>query len=418
MAVRVVVLGNGVTAAERQCFGLLRALWPAAGISRPDAPCVMPVNSGGLASVTLLRVAWPRGSQPVALLRAMPAAAHVFAGSWYAGVDVPALAAEASAAADAGVLTLLVACGRDTVPGAVAVRAAAPRAVFSVQLLHPRVRLSYFDVCLVPVHDAPRGVAEALLTNAPGAVHYTRGALHDLDAAALAAARAQWAAVLGAAPQPLVVCLVGGPTRACPFDCDAVASRVQALAAATQRAGGSTRCVRAVRSHASGGWQPHRLSPRRATTTHHTLVSCLLPSVCLSRRTPPRLVSALRWATMGMRSVTVLPPCAEASHNPYAGLLAWAHALVVTADSINMVSEALSTARRCARPLTSAPPGLTLPANVPVSTAGCRRLFARFRARPRQSGALRGRRAGKRRRAASNRPGASQRAAAVAHARL
>jgi hypothetical protein len=37
-----------------------------------------------------------------------------------------------------------------------------------------------------------------------GRAHLTHGALHDLDAAALAAARAQWAPTVGAAACPLV----------------------------------------------------------------------------------------------------------------------------------------------------------------------------------------------------------------------
>jgi hypothetical protein len=239
--VRVVVLGNGVASAERQCFGLLRALWPEACIARPDSPCVMAVqNAAHVMELHFTRVAWPRGSAAAALLRALPAAAHVLAGRWCAGVDVGALVADAEAAKTRdGVLTLLVACGRDTVPAAAAVRAAAPLAVVAVQLLHPRVRLSAFDLCLVPSHDAPQGGGGAV----PAGVHYTRGALHDLDAAALAAARTRWAPTLSAAPQPLVACLVGGPTRNCAFDCDAVARQLACVAAAARDAGGSTWCA-------------------------------------------------------------------------------------------------------------------------------------------------------------------------------
>ena len=281
--VRVLLLSNGVTSAERQCLGLLRALWP--GLTRASA------------DVQLLRVADWR-SPAASLLRRLPAAVHMLAGSRFAGVDVAALAGQADAAQREGLLTLLVACGRDTVAAAVAVRAASP-AVVAVQLLHPRVSFSAVDLCIVPAHD----------TVAPDAqhVHRTLGVLHDLDAASLAAARVRWAGALSSKPRPLVACLVGAPTANCPYDGAAMSRDVAALAADVERSGG-----------------------------------CL--SICPSRRTPPGLVSALRWAVMGVRSASFVPLHGDG----YAGLLAWCDELVVTADSISMISEAASTVRRTA----------------------------------------------------------------------
>jgi mitochondrial fission protein ELM1 len=60
-----------------------------------------------------------------------------------------------------------------------------------------------------------------------------------------------------------------------------------------------------------------------------------------------------------VRGCAVLAPCADAARNPYAGLLAWAHALIVTADSVNMVTEALATARRACGAAAPAPDALT-----------------------------------------------------------
>ena len=219
--VRVLLLGNGVTSAERQCFGLLRALWP------DDA-------ADGVPDVQVLRVTDWR-SPAAALLRSLPAAVHVLAGSRFAGVDVAALATQADAALRCdGLLTLLVACGRDTVAAAAAVRAAAARAVVAVQLLHPRVPLAAFDLCVVPAHD---------VANDDVRLHRTLGVLHDFDAASLAAARARWADALASAPRPLVACLVGGPTSNCAFDGAALSRDVAALAADVERSGGCLRCV-------------------------------------------------------------------------------------------------------------------------------------------------------------------------------
>ena len=278
--VRVLVLSNGVTSAERQCLGLLRALWP--GLTRASADVEL-----------LLVVDW--SSPASCLLRRLPAAVHVLAGSRFAGVDVATLAAQADAALLEGLLTLLVACGRDTVAAAVALRAAS-RAFIAVQLLHPRVPLSAFDLCVVPAHDSVACDARV--------VHRTLGVLHDFDEANLAAARMRWAAALSSRPRPLVACLVGAPTANCPYDCTALSHDIAALAADVERCGG-----------------------------------CL--SICPSRRTPPGLVSALRWAVMGHRSASFVPLDGEG--NAFAGLLAWCDELVITADSISMVSEAAST---------------------------------------------------------------------------
>jgi mitochondrial fission protein ELM1 len=221
--VRVLVLSNGVTSAERQCVGLLRALWPDADVA---------------SHAQLLRVTH-QSFPAAALLRRLPAAVHVLAGSRFAGVDVAALAAQADdALLRDGLLSLVVACGRDTVPAAAAVRAASPRAVVAVQLLHPRVPLSAFDLCVVPAHDAVTDDDEQR-------VHRTLGVLHDFDAASLAAARARWAHALASAPRPLVACLVGAPTANCPFDGAALARDVAALAADVERCGGCLRCAHA-----------------------------------------------------------------------------------------------------------------------------------------------------------------------------
>jgi hypothetical protein len=48
---------------------------------------------------------------------------------------------------------------------------------------------------------------------------------------------------------------------------------------------------------------------------------------------------------MGVQRCVFAPPCADAARNPYPGLLAWADVLLVSADSVSMLSEAAATAR-------------------------------------------------------------------------
>ncbi|TCZ59810.1 mitochondrial fission ELM1 family protein [Roseicella aquatilis] len=126
------------------------------------------------------------------------------------------------------------------------------------------------------------------------------GACHRMGPARLAAARSDWAA-LAALPAPRVALLVGGPVRAEGMD-PAVAAALgrqvagfagSVLATASRRTGvAATEALAAVLSGL-----PHRLH---------------------------------RWG--------------EAGPNPYAGFLAWADIVVVTGDSVSMLSEALATA--------------------------------------------------------------------------
>ena len=82
-----------------------------------------------------------------------------------------------------------------------------------------------------------------------------------------------------------------------------------------------------------------------------------------SRRTPAALVSALRWRLMALPRCTLhVPTAGAADPGAYVRALATAECLVVTADSINMLSEAATSgAPMHAGPLPSpAPPSARL----------------------------------------------------------
>jgi hypothetical protein len=60
--------------------------------------------------------------------------------------------------------------------------------------------------------------------------------------------------------------------------------------------------------------------------------------VLASRRTPPALVEVMRHRLVGVPGLTWSGP--DDGGNPYPGVLGWADRLVVTPDSVNMLSEA------------------------------------------------------------------------------
>lgn len=161
-----------------------------------------------------------------------------------------------------------------------------------VQIQNPRLRLDRFDLVVANRHDEIDGPNVLL----------ARTALHGVTPSVLAAARARWQPVLAGLPRPLVAVLVGGSNgrfQLGPAEAAELAERIARMIAA-DRVGVA-------------------LTPSRRTGT-------MVRSVLEQRL---RSLGAWIWDMQG--------------DNPYLGLLACADVLVVTADSVSMVSEAVAT---------------------------------------------------------------------------
>ncbi len=185
---------------------------------------------------------------------------------------------------------VLISVGRRSIALSMAVRRAAKGATFTVQLQNPKVALTNFDVVVVPRHDGVAG---------PNVIE-TMGALHGITPEVLAQAAERFRVRLAPLPRPLVAVLVGGTSRSYrvgPEEARVLAAGLRHVAAAT-----------------GAGF-----------------------AVTPSRRTPPETVAALSDALAGL-------PCAiwdGTGENPYHGYLALCDAVVVTCDSVNMVTEFL-----------------------------------------------------------------------------
>lgn len=188
---------------------------------------------------------------------------------------------------------LLIATGRNTVAPALAVKRASAGKTFWVQIQDPRFSREQADLLVVPSHDRVEG-ANVLVT---------LGAVHRVTRARLAAGAARFAPVLGGLPRPLVAVLLGGDNRA------------------------------------------YRLSPARLTVLADQLAALARQGYGLaitpSRRTGDVVRAALD-KRLGGLPVFLWDGTGE---NPYFGLLGSADAVVVTADSVNMVSEAAATGK-------------------------------------------------------------------------
>jgi uncharacterized protein len=216
---------------------------------------------------------------------------------------------------------LVIGCGRNTAAPALAIRRAAGGRTLAVQVQDPRVGRDSFDLMVVPAHDRLRGPR----------VVVTAGAVHRVTPERLAAARRRFPA-LAALPRPIVGVLIGGANRAYRLDAPRLAAIAAAIAAAVRRRGGSVVVTPSRRTGAAG----------LAALREH------LGSL------PGEM-----WDGRGA--------------NPYYAYLAVADALLVTADSVSMISEAAATGK---------------PVHV-VELPGGDRKFSRFHKAMQQAGVTR-----------------------------
>ncbi|MBV8916047.1 MAG: mitochondrial fission ELM1 family protein, partial [Acetobacteraceae bacterium] len=161
-----------------------------------------------------------------------------------------------------------------------------------VQVQHPRMDPRRFDLVVVNQHDELTG---------PNVV-VTRTALHRATRDRLAAEAEVWRERLDYLPRPLVAVLVGGSNGRFRLDATVAAGLADQLA---------------------GMMELDRVG------------LALTPS----RRTDPRALGILR-ERLGPRGAFIWD---FAGDNPYFGLIGLADAIVVTEDSVSMVSEAVAT---------------------------------------------------------------------------
>lgn len=189
---------------------------------------------------------------------------------------------------------LLIASGRKAAFAALAIRKASGGRTRTVLTQDPRSNPRYWDILVVPEHDRVRG-PNVLLTN--GALH--RVTRFKLESGA-EAIRAQYAHI----PRPRVAVLVGGSNRNYTLDEDWMREFVAQLRRMVERSGCG---ILATVSRRTGEAEANILRGGLAS----------LP--------------ATLWDGQGP--------------NPYFGFLGLADAIVVTSESISMISEACSTGK-------------------------------------------------------------------------
>ena len=189
---------------------------------------------------------------------------------------------------------VVVSCGRNSVTPALSIRRLSGGKSFCIHVQHPHVNPALFDRVIVATHDGLEG---------PN-VFTTQGALHRVTRDKLDEAFARFAPVFGSMTHPIHSVLVGGTTRSSAMTAEAARDLGEKLAGLARESGGTLAIT---------------MSRRTGAENEAIIRQCLTG------------IPAYIWDGQG--------------ENPYFGLLAHADAIVVTADSVSMTSEACSTGK-------------------------------------------------------------------------
>ncbi len=174
----------------------------------------------------------------------------------------------------------------------------------SIQILDPRVSTRHFDLVICPRHDDLEG----------DNVIQTIGSLHRIDEQSLALARETWQSQLADRAQPRIAVLVGASNRVYHID------RAYLMQ--------MKRCVDSLLDQAGRKQCDQNAQPGSIMVT-------------ASRRSDPQLLEDINQVFADDH----VQMASNFTENPYEGFLAWADAIVVSADSVNMISEALGTGK-------------------------------------------------------------------------
>jgi mitochondrial fission protein ELM1 len=189
---------------------------------------------------------------------------------------------------------ILITCGRRSARHSVRARKASGGKILTVHVQDPRRKPDAFDLIIAMEHDA---------IAAGGNVIKVSTALHDLTPGNLDAAARKWAARLEPLGRPMAGVAIGGDLRGRPFTLD-----------------DGHRLLTALRLLKEGSDGALAITP--------------------SRRTPAAVLALLAEAFADDPRVFLWNFDGD---NPYRAILALSDRLVVTSDSVSMVSEALST---------------------------------------------------------------------------
>ncbi len=189
---------------------------------------------------------------------------------------------------------ILLASGRKSIAASRYIKKQSNGQTLTVQIQDPRINPRHFDIVAVPAHDPTRGPNVIVTDGAPNLITDEK----------LKNARGKWASLFSGINSPRIAVLIGGSSKA------------------HRMTHGIARDVGQKLAHL-------------AHTQHAGLM------ITASRRTGEENLNALRDALRGTDAFI----WDGTGDNPYHGMLAWADYILVTADSVSMISDAGSTGK-------------------------------------------------------------------------
>ncbi len=189
---------------------------------------------------------------------------------------------------------ILITCGRQAIPMSIAIRKASKGTTFTVHIQTPNTSPDKFDLVIVPEHDSLRG----------DNVEVSEGSLTRITAQKLEFEYNKFKTELDPIAQPVVTVLVGGSNRCYDVTPEVMKDLCQKL----EQLHRETNCFFLV------------TSPRRTGSANETILKRTLSNL------PHKY-----WQGSGP--------------NPYFAYLWKSDAVIVTADSVNMVCEAVTAAK-------------------------------------------------------------------------
>ncbi len=213
--------------------------------------------------------------------------------NWIRGCSLLGITADSKKQITAPYPDYVLSVSRRTAPIARYIKKQSPRTKI-IQLMHPgNAGLDEFDLVIVPEHDKNK--------KSGANIRYIVGCPHQITPQYLADARTKWAEKFAHLPKPLTAVIIGGSIKGKPFPSEDVEDLCRKIKKLKQEIGGSILIT----------------TSRRTGAEAEKIIKSSLADI-------PQY--PYYWGTSG--------------DNPYAGFLACADNIVITADSVSMCCEA------------------------------------------------------------------------------
>lgn len=190
---------------------------------------------------------------------------------------------------------VVIGCGRRTIPIALEIKRRSAGKTAAIYIQNPKASTPAFDLVVSMKHDDQSGPNVMTVDTA----------IHRVTRAKLSAAADEWKARIGIHPRPLIGVILGGRNRSFRFT-DAVLNRAIANLTSLAKDNGASFII----------------TPSRRTDLH--------------------VVERFKEFAQAMPNVTLWDGTGD---NPYFGMLALCDGLIVTEDSVSMVSEAIASGK-------------------------------------------------------------------------